>query len=88
MMEAASTSETSVNFYQATWRNNLEDSHLHTRRRENLKSHNPLQSKYNTSQFPHTLAQVGTTFFFPRVKNSFPVGPKGQETPPGTVFEN
>jgi hypothetical protein len=38
MMEAASTSETSVNFYQTTWRNNPEDSHLHTRRRENLKS--------------------------------------------------
>jgi hypothetical protein len=29
MMEAASTSETSVNFYQATRRNNPEDSHLH-----------------------------------------------------------
>jgi hypothetical protein len=39
MMEAASTSEMSVNFYQITQRNNPEDSHLHTRRRENLKSH-------------------------------------------------
>jgi hypothetical protein len=39
MMEAASTSETSVNFYQTTQRNNPEDSHLHTRSRENLKSH-------------------------------------------------
>jgi hypothetical protein len=29
MMEAASTSETSVNFHQTTWRNNSEDSHLH-----------------------------------------------------------
>jgi hypothetical protein len=38
MMEAASTSETSTNFYQTTRRNNSEDSHLHTRRRENLKS--------------------------------------------------
>jgi hypothetical protein len=28
MMEAASTSETSVNFYQTTQRNNPEDSHL------------------------------------------------------------
>jgi hypothetical protein len=27
-MEAASTSETSVNFYQTTWRNNPIDSHL------------------------------------------------------------
>jgi hypothetical protein len=37
MTEAASTSETSVNFYQTTWRNIPEDSYLHTRRRENLK---------------------------------------------------
>jgi hypothetical protein len=36
---AASTSEMSVNFYQTTQRNSTEDSHLHTRRRENLKSH-------------------------------------------------
>jgi hypothetical protein len=39
MMKAASTSETSVNFYQITRRNNPEDSHLHTRRRDNFKSH-------------------------------------------------
>jgi hypothetical protein len=39
MVEAASTSETSVNFYQTTRRNNTEDSQLHTRRRENLKSY-------------------------------------------------
>jgi hypothetical protein len=31
--------EESVNFYQTTRRNNPEDSHLHIRRRENLKSH-------------------------------------------------
>jgi hypothetical protein len=37
--EALSTSETSVNFYQSTRRNNAEDCHLHTRRRENLKFH-------------------------------------------------
>jgi hypothetical protein len=36
MMEAASISETSVNFYETTRRNTPEDSHLHTRRRENL----------------------------------------------------
>jgi hypothetical protein len=39
MMEAVSTSETTVNFYQTTRCNIPEDSHLHTRRRENLKSH-------------------------------------------------
>jgi hypothetical protein len=38
-LQAASTSDTLVNFYQTTRRNNPEDSHLHTRRRENLKSH-------------------------------------------------
>jgi hypothetical protein len=38
MMEAVSTSETSVNFYQTTRRNIPEDS-FHIRRRENLKSH-------------------------------------------------
>jgi hypothetical protein len=41
MMEAAGTSETSVNFYQTARRYNLEDSHLHTRRRENLKKNTP-----------------------------------------------
>jgi hypothetical protein len=39
MTEAASTSETPVKYYQTTRRNKPEDSHLHTRRRENLKSH-------------------------------------------------
>jgi hypothetical protein len=33
-----SPSETSVNIYQTTRRYNPEDSHLHARRRENLKS--------------------------------------------------
>jgi hypothetical protein len=36
MMEAASTSEMLVNFYQTTQRNNPEDSHLRTLHRENL----------------------------------------------------
>jgi hypothetical protein len=41
MMEAVSTSETSVNFYETTRRNIPENCHLHARRRrENLKSHN------------------------------------------------
>jgi hypothetical protein len=39
MMETASTSDTLVNFYQTARRYNPEDSHLHTRRRENLKSY-------------------------------------------------
>jgi hypothetical protein len=39
IMEAVSTSETSVNFYRTTRRNIPEDSHFHTRRSMNLKSH-------------------------------------------------
>jgi hypothetical protein len=39
MMEAAMTSETLVNFYQITRRNNPEDSHLRSHRCENLKSY-------------------------------------------------
>jgi hypothetical protein len=50
MMEAASTSETSVNFYQTTRRNNSEDSYLHTLRRETLKSHSKA-SKFLVAQF-------------------------------------
>jgi hypothetical protein len=36
MIEAVSTSEMSVDFYLTTGRKIPEDSHLHTRRRENL----------------------------------------------------
>jgi hypothetical protein len=46
MMDAVSSSETSVRIYQITRRNIPEDSHLHTRRPVNLKSHHvshPLQ---------------------------------------------
>jgi hypothetical protein len=39
MMEATSTSETLVNFYQTTQCYNPEDSHLRTYSRENLKSY-------------------------------------------------
>jgi hypothetical protein len=38
MMEAANTSETLLNLYLTTWRYSPKDSHLHTHRRENLKS--------------------------------------------------
>jgi hypothetical protein len=37
--EAASASETSVNFYQTAWCSITKDSHLNIHRRENLKSH-------------------------------------------------
>jgi hypothetical protein len=44
-MEEVSTSETSDNFCETTWRNISEDSHLYTRRRQNLKSHKNTLSK-------------------------------------------
>jgi hypothetical protein len=48
MKEAARISETSVNFYQTTWRNITQDSHLHTCSRENLKSQKTQRvSNYN-----------------------------------------
>jgi hypothetical protein len=34
------------------------------------------------------LIQGGSTFFLLWAKNSFPIGPEGQENFPGTVFEN
>jgi hypothetical protein len=39
MIEAVNSSEMSVSFYQTTWRNIPEDSHLRICQRENLKSH-------------------------------------------------
>jgi hypothetical protein len=48
MMKTVCPSETSVNFYQTTRRNVPGDSHLCTRRRENLISH--LRNSYLTSE--------------------------------------
>jgi hypothetical protein len=54
MTEVASTSETSVNFYQITRRYNPEDGHLHTHRRENLKSYcsSPCSQEPATGPYP------------------------------------
>jgi hypothetical protein len=43
MMEAEGISEMSVYFYQTTQRYNPEESHLHTRCCENLKSYSPVR---------------------------------------------
>jgi hypothetical protein len=67
MMEAASTFETLVSFYQTTRRYNPEDSHLHTCCCENLKSYKDkkddphlsyctLCRDRNSSKFHHLLA--------------------------------
>jgi hypothetical protein len=50
IMEAVSTSETSVNFYQISERNIPENSHLHNRRRENLKSHSSNELRHSCTQ--------------------------------------
>jgi hypothetical protein len=60
MMEATTTSETLLNFYKTTWRDNPEDSHLRTHRRQKLKSYEnyflashyvPNSMKLNANQF-------------------------------------
>jgi ATP/ADP translocase len=45
MMEVVITSEKSVNLYQTTQRNIPENSHLHTRRQEKVKSHHSSYDK-------------------------------------------
>jgi len=49
MMEAVSTSETSVNFYDIARHSMPEDSHIHTHRRQNLKSHFEINYLYERS---------------------------------------
>jgi hypothetical protein len=62
--ETASTNETPADFCQTARRNNPEDSHLHARRRDNLKSHSSLRivpnmalsSTSKFTQFPYIRA--------------------------------
>jgi hypothetical protein len=63
-MEAASTSEISVNFCQITRRNILEDSHLHNRRHQNLKSHK--LNFYAVVKFKASTCSVSCHFLFGR----------------------
>jgi hypothetical protein len=57
MMEAASSSESSVNLYHITQRNNPEDGHFHTRRNEKIISHHIIGNSgpINASEFPKYL---------------------------------
>lgn len=50
MLEAVRASETSVSFYETIRRNIPEESHLYTRRRENLKAYitGKVTKKYRT----------------------------------------
>jgi hypothetical protein len=36
----------------------------------------------------YSLQQHGLASSFPQAKNNFPAGPKAQERPPDTIFEN
>jgi hypothetical protein len=64
LMEAVSTSETSVNLYETTRRDIPEDSHLHTRRRENLKSHKEhVWKTYTAPEYAFRLSVVEDTEF-------------------------
>jgi hypothetical protein len=60
MMEAVSTSETSVIFYQTSRHNIPKDSNLHTRRLQNLKS--PLEIKIFFTNFKTTPASAKSNF--------------------------
>jgi hypothetical protein len=57
MMEAASTSETSVSIYETTLLNVPKDNHLHTHHWKNLKSHLVL-SYYMSRILPHSVEPV------------------------------
>jgi hypothetical protein len=64
-MEAESTFEMSVNFYRTTRRYNPENSNLHTRRRENLRSYQvciSLQVDW-WSQYPKVIQELRFKFW-------------------------
>jgi hypothetical protein len=70
MMVAAGTSETSVNLYQTTRRNIPENSHLRTRRRENLKNLT-LKISYRAQKNPllgPVLSQFNCVYAFHELK--------------------
>jgi hypothetical protein len=76
MMKAVSTSETSVNFYQRIRHNIPEESHLHTRLRENLNCHKrkncfqladtskPLSIPHLINPFDAAFYSLKSAFFF------------------------
>jgi hypothetical protein len=61
LMEAVSTSETSVYFYTTTQRNIPEGCHLHTRRRGNLNSHRHEPSGYKKENLWPAMNALPTT---------------------------
>jgi hypothetical protein len=69
MKEAASTSETSVNFYQATQRYNPEDSHLRTCHSKNLKSCWHMLIDYMTLSYLQAVPVVASEY--PKCEHEF-----------------
>jgi hypothetical protein len=61
-MKAVSTYETSISFYEITERNISERLHLHTRHRENLKSHcRLLYSAFGDSKLASLMMEAVST---------------------------
>jgi hypothetical protein len=56
IMEAASISETSVNFYESTWRYNPDDSHRRSSANIINSMKNERGNKYENPQIFHTLS--------------------------------
>jgi hypothetical protein len=81
MMEAASTSETSANFYQTARHYNPKDSHLHARRHGKLKSlesnlegnSSPAREGLGWQVIPRISYSGGRPLFQTVVSFSFPV---------------
>jgi hypothetical protein len=66
--------ETSVSFYQTARRNIAEDSHLHTRHRENLKSHLIFNSDFSYDVFRgfQVYISIGSTTIMTKFFHDFP----------------
>jgi hypothetical protein len=74
MMKAANTSKTSANFHRILWHKKPEDSHFHTRLRENLKPHQPTRDKpvsCNWTNCLKRLKNIHGSLFRPRSKMTF-----------------
>jgi hypothetical protein len=80
MMESEGTSDTSVNFYQTTGRNNPEDSHLYTHRLENLKSdtHSNLWKQILSSVCFFLICMIQQIFFIIYIWLTFGIQKKRQ----------
>jgi hypothetical protein len=70
VIESASFSETSVIFNQSTRRNKPKDSHLHTRRRENLKSHKVRHWQFRINYEPKLNLQAGSMSYTSRNRHT------------------